>query len=153
MNLPGLAPSPVPRERVGERVVAMLQTSFIKTNLFCMTKQSVLNSVTPSFTGPLPSPAIKHFWLRKLPLQGQLVPQAQCMHCETPATPRVTGEGAAARFMETIRSNNEWLRPPQPSPAQWEREQKRYGTQVRASSNSSLSFSKNINCRIDCPAS
>gem|GEM_PF-4919572 len=42
-----------------------------------------------------PNPAIKHFWLRKLPpLQGQLVPQAQCMHCETPATPRATGEGA-----------------------------------------------------------
>ena len=48
---------------------------------------------------PLPNPAIKHFWLRKLPLQGQLVQQAQCMHCEIPATPRVTGEGVKARII------------------------------------------------------
>jgi|GEM_PF-6686114 len=100
-----LAPSPVTRERVGERAVAMLQSLFIKNNFIFTT---ALINVISSFTNPLPSLAIKLFGLRKLPLQGQFVPQAQCMHCETPATPRVTGEGAAPRFMYTIRSDNGW---------------------------------------------
>jgi len=46
---------------------------------------------------PKPLLRLKDFGLRKLSLQGKSFPQAECMHSETPATPRRRGNLYVAR--------------------------------------------------------
>jgi hypothetical protein len=43
-------------ERVGERVVAMLQAVFIKTDFIFYDTAFIFINVIPSFTSPLPNP-------------------------------------------------------------------------------------------------
>jgi hypothetical protein len=94
----GFAPSPVDGRGLGR---GSLKTSTLST---------FLHDLPPS-----PPPTLqKPFGLRKLPLQGQFVPQAQCMHCETPATPHKweRGENLPARqVLDQLSSaalSNDW---------------------------------------------